>query len=105
MEESPGLRSQECSTPAGSTSLSMNSGPNSQQSEQPWPCGRKPSRRYPDWGYSGAVRNHGAIIKAGALRRPSGEALLSMEGEGLLGVSRPELLSCWTPRCPPPYAG
>ncbi|NWL10767.1 FAD-binding monooxygenase [Paenarthrobacter nitroguajacolicus] len=43
-------------------------------------------------GILGAVRNHGAIIKAGALRRPSGEALLSMEGEGLLGVSRPELL-------------
>ncbi|MGR0160027.1 FAD-dependent monooxygenase [Paenarthrobacter nitroguajacolicus] len=43
-------------------------------------------------GILGAVRNRGAIIKAGALRRPSGEAVLSMEGEGLLGVSRPELL-------------
>ncbi|AFR29368.1 FAD-dependent monooxygenase [Arthrobacter sp. Rue61a] len=43
-------------------------------------------------GILGAVRSRGAIIKAGALRRPSGEALLSMEGEGLVGVSRPELL-------------
>lgn len=43
-------------------------------------------------GILGAVRNRGAIIKAGALRRPSGEPLLSMESEGLLGVSRPELL-------------
>ena len=43
-------------------------------------------------GLLGAVRNRGAIIKTGALRRPSGEPLLSMEGEGLVGISRPELL-------------
>jgi len=43
-------------------------------------------------GILGAVRNRGATISSGALRRPSGEPLLSMEGKGLLGVSRPELL-------------
>ncbi|QSZ49069.1 FAD-dependent monooxygenase [Arthrobacter sp. D5-1] len=43
-------------------------------------------------GILGAARSRGAIIKAGALRSPSGEPMLSMEGEGLLGVSRPELL-------------
>lgn len=43
-------------------------------------------------GILGAVRSRGAIIKTGALRLPSGEPILSMEGEGLVGVSRPELL-------------
>ncbi|WP_429386197.1 FAD-dependent monooxygenase [Paenarthrobacter sp. TE4293] len=43
-------------------------------------------------GILGAVRSRGSIIKAGALRSPSGEPMLSMEGEGLVGVSRPELL-------------
>jgi 2-polyprenyl-6-methoxyphenol hydroxylase-like FAD-dependent oxidoreductase len=43
-------------------------------------------------GILGAARSRGAIIKAGALRSPSGEAMLSMEGDGLMGISRPELL-------------
>ncbi|WP_192811969.1 FAD-dependent monooxygenase [Arthrobacter sp. M2012083] len=54
-----------------------------------WPKAQQALSRL---GILGAVRNRGAIIKAGALRRPSGEALLAIEGEGLLGVSRPELL-------------
>ncbi|WP_159703032.1 FAD-dependent monooxygenase [Arthrobacter sp. 18067] len=44
-------------------------------------------------GLLGAARSRGAIIKTGALRSPSGEPMLSMEGEGLMGVSRPELLA------------
>lgn len=43
-------------------------------------------------GILGAARRRGAIIKAGALRGPSGEPMLSMEGDGLMGISRPELL-------------
>ncbi|GAA3280309.1 FAD-dependent monooxygenase [Paenarthrobacter aurescens] len=43
-------------------------------------------------GILGAVRSRGAMIRTGALRSPSGEPMLSMEGEGLLGVSRPALL-------------
>jgi 2-polyprenyl-6-methoxyphenol hydroxylase-like FAD-dependent oxidoreductase len=54
-----------------------------------WP---EAQRALSELGILGAVRSRGAMIKTGALRRPSGEPLLSMEGEGLLGVSRPELL-------------
>ncbi|SEJ69125.1 2-polyprenyl-6-methoxyphenol hydroxylase [Arthrobacter sp. yr096] len=43
-------------------------------------------------GILGAARSRGAIIKTGALRAPSGVPMLSMEGEGLMGISRPELL-------------
>ncbi|WP_026548175.1 FAD-dependent monooxygenase [Paenarthrobacter nicotinovorans] len=44
-------------------------------------------------GILGAARSRGAIIKTGALRSPAGEPMLSMEGEGLMGISRPELLT------------
>ncbi|TQS91716.1 FAD-binding monooxygenase [Arthrobacter sp. TS-15] len=54
-----------------------------------WP---EAQRALSELGILGAVRSRGAKIKTGALRRPSGEPLLSMEGEGLLGISRPELL-------------
>ncbi|MBT2584361.1 FAD-dependent monooxygenase [Arthrobacter sp. ISL-95] len=54
-----------------------------------WPAAQQ---ALSELGILGAVRSRGAMIKAGALRRPSGEPLLSMEGKGLLGVSRPELL-------------
>ncbi|MFE4195183.1 FAD-dependent monooxygenase [Paenarthrobacter sp. NPDC056912] len=54
-----------------------------------WP---QAQRALSDLGILGAVRSRGAIIKSGALRSPSGEPMLSMEGEGLVGISRPELL-------------
>ena len=44
-------------------------------------------------GILGAARSRGATIKTGALRSPTGEPMLSMEGEGLMGISRPELLA------------
>jgi 2-polyprenyl-6-methoxyphenol hydroxylase-like FAD-dependent oxidoreductase len=43
-------------------------------------------------GILGPVRSRGSVITAGALRSPQGEAVLSMEGGGLVGISRPELL-------------
>jgi len=43
-------------------------------------------------GILGPVRSRGSIIAGGALRSPQGEALLSMDGGGLVGISRPELL-------------
>ncbi|MFC8038371.1 FAD-dependent monooxygenase [Paenarthrobacter sp. NPDC057355] len=43
-------------------------------------------------GILGAVRRRGSIITAGALRDPAGAALLAIEGEGLVGIARPELL-------------
>lgn len=55
-----------------------------------WP---EAQRALSELGILGAVRDRGAIITAGALRYPGGEPALSMEGEGLLGVSRTELLS------------
>src|ERR1700712_5349421 len=54
-----------------------------------WP---RAQRALSELGILGAVRSRGSIIKAGALRSPLREALLSMEGEGLVGISRPELL-------------
>nr|WP_306422474.1 FAD-dependent monooxygenase [Paenarthrobacter aurescens] len=54
-----------------------------------WPGAQ---RALAELGILGAVRSRGSIIKTGALRSPSGDPMLSMEGEGLVGVSRPELL-------------
>ena len=54
-----------------------------------WPGAQ---RALSEVGILGAVRSRGSIITAGALRNPAGEAVLAMEGGGLLGVSRPELL-------------
>ncbi|MFF2842793.1 FAD-dependent monooxygenase [Paenarthrobacter sp. NPDC057981] len=54
-----------------------------------WP---RAQRALSDIGILGAVRSHGSIITAGALRDPSGQALLAIEGEGLVGIARPELL-------------
>ncbi|WP_416403169.1 FAD-dependent monooxygenase [Arthrobacter sp. LFS091] len=55
-----------------------------------WPEAQRALSRL---GILGAVRGRGSVISAGALRNPGGEPVLSMEGEGLLGVSRTELLS------------
>ncbi|MDD7836885.1 FAD-dependent monooxygenase [Paenarthrobacter sp. AB444] len=49
-------------------------------------------RALSDIGILGAVRSRGSIITAGALRDPTGEALLAIEGEGVVGIARPELL-------------
>ncbi|MFJ4266911.1 FAD-dependent oxidoreductase [Paenarthrobacter nicotinovorans] len=49
-------------------------------------------RALSDLGILGAVRSRGSIITAGALRDPTGEALLAIEGEGVVGIARPELL-------------
>ncbi|WP_281449323.1 FAD-dependent monooxygenase [Paenarthrobacter nitroguajacolicus] len=54
-----------------------------------WPGAQ---RALSEIGILGAVRSRGSIITAGALRSPAGEAQLAMEGRGLVGVSRPELL-------------
>ena len=43
-------------------------------------------------GILGAARSRGTIITAGALRKPTGAEMLHVEGEGVLGISRPDLL-------------
>lgn len=48
-----------------------------------------------------SLQNRGSRLTSGALRDPAGRALLSMEGEGLVGISRPALLQLLDSAVPP----